>query len=180
MEPNTQQPTPIWLTIAIGIIIPLLTAYIGWQAGNNSINKDYVQIASQIAQSKDSPKPLKKWAAKLLNEMSPVPFSEGVEESIAVYPASDSKYENFVFLPKDILKERWAQPCQSFDSLLQDKNISNEQIVRVLLGYKECELRMKSMIKMISQMKILSDKIASENRQKDEAYKTKAGDPFAE
>jgi hypothetical protein len=180
METGTQQSTPIWLTIAIGIVIPLLTAYIGWQAGNNSINKDYVQIASQIAQSKDSPKPLKKWAAKLLNEMSPVPFSEGVEESIAVYAASDSKYEDFIFLSKDILKESWAQPCQNFDSIFEGNNISNEQIARILSGYKECELRMSSMIKMISKMKNVSDEIASENRQKDEAAKTKAGDPFAE
>lgn len=180
MEGSPLQPTPLWLTFAIGILVPLLTAYIGWQAGNNSINKDYVQIASQIAQSPDSPKPLKKWAAKLLNEMSPVPFSEGVEESIAVYAASNSTYENFILLPKDILKEKWAQPCRNFDSLLKGPPVTDEQLRSLYVGYKECELRMASMIRMLSEMKRLSDDIATDNRQKDEAAKKRAGDPFAE
>lgn len=58
--------TPLWLTVAIGVIVPSATALIAWEAGNNSINKDYVQIAAQIAQNERSPTPLKKMGDKVI------------------------------------------------------------------------------------------------------------------
>jgi hypothetical protein len=179
--PSTHQPsTPLWLTLAIGTIIPLLTAVIGWQAGNNSINKDYVQIAAQIAQNENSPAPLKQWAVKLLNEMSPVPFSQEVANSLAVYPAKNPLFESFILLPKDFLNNNFAKPCDNVGYILRKKQISDDDFLKIFQAQEECRLKMDGMIQIISEMKNESDKTASEEKIKEVQNKKLAEDPFAE
>lgn len=180
MEGAQQPSTPLWLTIAVGVIIPLLTAYIGWQAGNSSINKDYVQIAAQIAQNEKSPKPLRAWAAKLLNEMSPVPFSENVEKTLAIYPARNLAYETFILLPKDFLKYSFATPCKNYDTAFPKKSLTIEQATVIVNSYQECRLKMDAMIDVISQMKKSTDEMAAEQINREKSEIKKAGDPFAD
>ena len=53
-------------------------------------------------------------------------------------------------------------------------------IIDLVRSYKECDLKVKTLIGLISEMKKVSDDIAVENRERDEAAKANAGDPFVE
>lgn len=70
------------LSILTLVLVPLLTAALGFVAGNRSVNKDYVEIAVGVLNDEKSPKDLRVWAVSLLDDLAPVSFSEKAKEGL--------------------------------------------------------------------------------------------------
>lgn len=76
-------------TIAASIAVPILIAFFGWmlqsQSASESVRKDYVQMAVNILSREvdDEDAELREWAAKLLEESSPVPFPRQLRSNLA-------------------------------------------------------------------------------------------------
>jgi len=88
-------------TIISLLATPIIVAMVGWHVqssiSNESIKKDYVQIAIEILKSpeKKNDDEMRKWAVEVLDKNSPVPFSKelrsdlekGVQRIYAPFPS---------------------------------------------------------------------------------------------
>lgn len=80
-EKTTLNRIQAYTSIASAVAIPIVIALVGWwvqsSISNESIKKDYVQMAIGILNSPDNEKntEMRKWAVDILNENSPVPLS---------------------------------------------------------------------------------------------------------
>lgn len=75
-------------TIISLLATPIIVAVVGWNVqsniSNESIKKDYVQMAIEILKSPEKQKDdeMRKWAVEVLDKNSPIPFSEGLRNNL--------------------------------------------------------------------------------------------------
>ena len=76
-----------WIAVAIacvGVAGTLGGAILGHQGGAMSVNKDYVQIAMDNLNNRNTIPALRKWSIDVLNELSPVPMDRSLKEQLLV------------------------------------------------------------------------------------------------
>lgn len=75
-------------TIISLLATPIIVAVVGWNVqssiSNESIKKDYVQIAIEILKSPEKQKDdeMRKWAVAVLDKNSPIPFSKDLRNNL--------------------------------------------------------------------------------------------------
>jgi hypothetical protein len=80
---DNQHWLPLILSALALLITPVVVAIISSNANQSGTNKDYVSLAVNILNSKDSTEENRKWALLVLKRLSPVPFSEKSEKQLA-------------------------------------------------------------------------------------------------
>jgi hypothetical protein len=80
---DKQHWAPLLMSSLSLLITPILVSIITYNSSQSSVNKDYVSIAVSVLNSKDSTQENRKWALRLLTNLSPVPFSEESQKQLA-------------------------------------------------------------------------------------------------
>lgn len=140
---STLSKVQSWAMIFSTIAVPILVAFFGNQIqiriSQESTKKDYVAMAVNIINSKDTPKDseLRRWAVSVLEKSSPVPFGADLKQSLSAGAALLSK----PFYPKPpaalmepALPPKKLEPAEGEDVKLSDllKNtIENQGICRL-------------------------------------------------
>ena len=150
----TATPTPLWVTVLALIGLPVVTGAIGWRVGENSLKKDYVQIASQIVQNEKNPISLRIWAGKILNEMSPIPFEQSVAQTIYIPVGGiEETHKNFILLSRNFLAGSFTQPCPKLDTIIgKDRDIDGAELRSLAKEYMICQSKMTSTRRAITEM----------------------------
>ncbi|MDD5177579.1 MAG: hypothetical protein PHQ05_14270 [Sterolibacterium sp.] len=94
-------------SIAASIAIPLILAIVGYvvqdKISTEGLRKDYVQIAISILKERQD-EDLRKWAVKVLDENSPIPFSKDVRMKLE---------KGTVFVPVAVECPRFPDPPEA-------------------------------------------------------------------
>lgn len=168
---RTGEPSPIivqytdkqhWLPVVLSslsiLLTPITVAIITSNANQSSTNKDYVSLAINILNSKNSTPENRKWALRLLSKMSPVPFSEESEKQLSGGSGLiNSSTILSAYGPNNPLikaDEPFIQPCQPVyvpHKKWSDKEISN-YIVKLGMAYKICAARQQAAVAILDSM----------------------------
>jgi hypothetical protein len=75
-----------WVVMASALAVPLLVAWIGLReqriTADQSVKKDYVQMAVTILQQPGTDPALKQWGADVLTKYAPVPLPSGLKAKL--------------------------------------------------------------------------------------------------
>jgi len=82
---NAQAIAAIFAAIAVPVVVALVGWWIQTSISQQSVRKDYVQMAIAILSNPQSSedKALRQWAIAMLDQNSPVPFSEDARSELA-------------------------------------------------------------------------------------------------
>ena len=132
----------------VGLAGTLVGAFLGYQTGERTVNKDYVQIAmSNLNNEKSSPE-LREWSVEVLNKLSPVPMNSNLRNE----------------LTKFIYVKPFAIPIPTFamdlcpDLIGKGKGHVNtvahheEMDRRFIEEYEICRTRFESLVKYINEI----------------------------
>ena len=141
--------------IVSAIAVPILISIFGWiiqsKISNQTLAKDYVQIAVKVLQENRDQKDdeLKKWATSIVDENSPIPITAGAREE---REREGKLVLLFMPVPPDILMKAPKPP----DLLPTDKSVTQREfVVNVLENYGICnenELTLKYLQKWVRDM----------------------------
>ena len=115
-------------SIAASIAIPLILAIVGYivqdKLSTEGLRKDYVQIAISILKERQD-EDLRKWAVKVLDENSPIPFSKDVRMKLEKGP---------VFVPVAVECPRFPDPPEFLSKWNPRKSLIESEKEKLLTG----------------------------------------------
>jgi hypothetical protein len=129
-------------SIAASIAIPLILAIVGYivqdKISTEGLRKDYVQIAISILKERQD-EDLRKWAVKVLDENSPIPFSNDVRMKLekgtvfvpvaVACPAFPDPPKSAKWNPGKLLIETEREKLKSGDLKIED----------IMNNYERCD-----------------------------------------
>jgi len=113
----------IYTNIVAAITVPILIAIYGWliqaKIASQSVQKDYVQMATQILTSHDRKKSdeLSIWAVKVLQQYSPIPFPPQLKTAL-----EEGRIALISPIPKEMLNSSLMQPPKPWEKLKGNTN----------------------------------------------------------
>lgn len=139
-------------TIISLLLVPIVVACIGYKIqssiSNESIKKDYVQMAIQILaeepQNGDH-QDLRKWAIDILAKNSPVPFTAALKKQLSTHPWLGATLREFAGNTEYTPQSRPMPPSDLMNppkSLLDPNNENLEENIKIS---KENALRLKEL-----------------------------------
>lgn len=148
-------------SIASAVAIPIVIAIVGWwvqsSMSNESIKKDYVQMAIGILNSPERQKDeeMRKWAVAILNENAPIPFSQDLKDKLE---------QGYVFVapafptPPEVL----MKPPVKLEPLPEKETITvDEMLISTVENYGRCHenaLTLEYLQKWLVDAKAIHDK----------------------
>jgi len=162
-----------WVNVAvaaIGAMGMIVAGMIGYANGSDAVEKDYVQIAVNMLDKKDTSPELRAWAVNVLSDLSPVPFGEKLKEELTNKGIYRERFIVRRFEPPAIL----VKPCPNF---LPPKNpsITEKEALRAANEYEKCRIQMDSLIDYISETNAVADQFNAEQLKAENEFRAAVG-----
>jgi len=153
----------VLLTALSVLVTPIVVAIISYNSNRTSTDKDYVNIAVSILNAKDSSKENRQWALRILNKLSPIPFSEKGQETLAgggeLYAGEAAVRTQIVKVPVAgppmVLVhpgEKLVSPCDD-PRLPARGSISNGDLIqyltKVVVALRACQLKQQYALQVV-------------------------------
>lgn len=134
------------LTISAAVLVPLITAWMGYQSGAASVNKDYTALAIEIVKDKNSPPETRKWAVTVLDKLSPIPFTDKAKRELSVGVGS-----TFIFAQLGLSQTAMAERCAPLPSLKDGTSGTIDLYMVTLISlYAECAGSKRSLVDLLA------------------------------
>ena len=140
---NQGNRVAIWIA-ALGMASTLASGAIGYRSGSNAIDKDYVQIATDLLKQKDTSPELRAWSANVLENLSPVPFTIKLKNELSDNGFSKTK----LIPPSQIPMPESAALCP--DLLARYPNPNDLTFRTLIMAYQDCRINHENFVKFIN------------------------------
>ena len=142
-------------TIAIacvGVVGALVGALLGYQTGEKTVNKDYVQIAMSNLNNEKSTPELREWSVTILNKLSPVPMNSDLRKELTQFVYAKPSPIPIAPFAKELCPDLIGQDTGRANTIAHHEAMDRKFIEQ----YEKCRIKFANIVKYINDINTMT------------------------